>query len=270
MWGSKYLLSKEEEKVRQEKYWTAEKSDFLVTVKLTGRLAATDVVELKCQLEGSTTIESIVEEGTEVAGPFRYTIQADDTLASIAADTSKDELSIRLLNSVEDIDWDNLPEGQSIMIPGDLLVELDPLNLKERINQMEIVVEKSENALLRMIGNLKNTELSAAFALKVAENNHKLAVMAQEKALNSTIKNQIKSDMGSITNLANQVEESREQMAISEAKLKWYKQLEEKQFLSKMKLREEQLKLQREKNNAEQLRHQIAMAKARLAAGTPA
>ena len=264
MWGSKYLLSKEEEKVRQEKYWTAEKSDFLVTVKLTGRLAATDVVELKCQLEGSTTIESIVEEGTEVEGPFRYTIQADDTLASIAADTSKDELSIRLLNSVEDIDWDNLPEGQSIMIPGDLLVELDPLNLKERINQMEIVVEKSENALLRMIGNLKNTELSAAFALKVAENNHKLAVMAQEKALNSTIKNQIKSDMGSITNLANQVEESREQMAISEAKLKWYKQLEEKQFLSKMKLREEQLKLQREKNNAEQLRHQIAMAKARL------
>ncbi len=264
VWGSKYLLSKEEEKVRQEKYWTAEKSDFLVTVKLTGRLAATDVVELKCQLEGSTTIESIVEEGTEVEGPFRYTIQADDTLASIAADTSKDELSIRLLNSVEDIDWDNLPEGQSIMIPGDLLVELDPLNLKERINQMEIVVEKSENALLRMIGNLKNTELSAAFALKVAENNHKLAVMAQEKALNSTIKNQIKSDMGSITNLANQVEESREQMAISEAKLKWYKQLEEKQFLSKMKLREEQLKLQREKNNAEQLRHQIAMAKARL------
>ncbi len=264
VWGSKYLLSKEEEKVRQEKYWTAEKSDFLVTVKLTGRLAATDVVELKCQLEGSTTIESIVDEGTEVKGPLRYTIQAGDTLASIAEDTSRDELSIRLLNSVEDIDWDNLPEGQSIMIPGDLLVELDPLNLKERINQMEIVVEKSENALLRMMGELENTELSAAFSLKVAENNHKLAVMAQEKAINSTIKNQIKSDMGSITNLANQVEESREQMAISEAKLKWYKELEEKQFLSKMKLREEQLKLKKEKNNADQLRHQIAMAQERL------
>ena len=159
VWGSKYLLSKEEEKVRQEKYWTAEKSDFLVTVKLTGRLASTDVVELKCQLEGSTTIESIVDEGTMVMGPARYSIQVGDTLASIAEDMTRDELSIRLLNSVEDIDWDNLPEGQSIMIPGDLLVELDPLNLKERINQMEIVVEKSENALLRMMGNLKNTEL---------------------------------------------------------------------------------------------------------------
>jgi multidrug resistance efflux pump len=264
IWGAKHLLSKEEDKVRQEKYWTAEKADFLVTVKLTGRLASTDVLELKCELEGSTTIESIVDEGTEVKGPFRYAIQAGDTLASIAGYMARDELSIRLLNSVEDIDWDDLPEGQSIMIPGDLLVELDPLNLKERINQMEIVVEKSENALLRMTGNLKNTELSAAFTLKVAENNHKLAVMAQDKAVNSTIKNKIKTDMGSITNLANQVEESREQMAISEAKLKWLKELEEKKFLSKMSLREEELKLTRERNNAQNLRHQIAMAQERL------
>ena len=172
VWGVKYLLSKEEEKVRQEKYWTAKKSDFLVTVKLTGRLASTDVVELKCQLEGSTTIESIVDEGTVVTGPARYTIQVGDTLASIAEDMTRDELSIRMLNSEEEIDWDNLPEGQSIMIPGDLLVELDPLNLKERINQMEIVVQKSENALLRMEGNLNPTELSAAFSLKVPNNNH--------------------------------------------------------------------------------------------------
>ena len=264
VWGVKHLLFKEEEKVRQEKYWTAEKADFLVTVKLTGRLASTDVVELKCQLEGSTTIESIVDEGTEVKGPFRYAIQAGDTLTSIAGYMARDELSIRLLNSVEDIDWDDLSEGQSIMIPGDLLVELDPLNLKERINQMEIVVEKSENALLRMTGNLKNTELAASFSLKVAENNHKLAVMEQDKAINSTIKNKIKTDMGSITNLANQVEESKEQMAISEAKLKWLKELEEKKFLSKMSLREEELKLTRERNNAQNLRHQIAMAQERL------
>ncbi len=264
--GGKYWLSQEEKQERQEKYWTAEKSDFLVTVKLTGRLASTDVVELKCQLEGSTTIESIVDEGIVVTGPARYTIQDGDTLASIAGDMTRDELSIRMLNSVEEIDWDNLPVGQSIMIPGDLLVELDPLNLKERINQMEIVVQKSENALLRMKGNLQTTELSAALAIKVANNNHKLAVMAQEKLINSTIKNQIKSDRGSITNLANQVEQSKEQMAISEAKLKWLKELEEKKFLSKMSLREEELKLTKERNNAQNLRHQIALAEALMEA----
>ena len=101
VWGVKYLMSQEEKKVRLEKYWTAEKSDFLVTVKLTGRLASTDVVELKCQLEGSTTIESIVDEGTVVTGPARYTIQVGDTLASIAEDMTRDELSIRMLNSEE-------------------------------------------------------------------------------------------------------------------------------------------------------------------------
>ena len=264
VWGVKYLLSKEEEKVRQEKYWTAEKSDFLVTVKLTGRLASTDVVELKCQLEGSTTIESIVDEGTVVMGPARYSIQVGDTLASIAEDMTRDELSIRLLNSAEDIDWDNLPVGQSIMIPGDLLVELDPLNLKERINQMEITVERTENILARFLGNRTNTQISAEFALQVANNDYTLAVMAKEKTINSTIKNHIKRSRGSITNLANQVEQSKEQMAISEAKLKWLKQLEEKKFLSKMSLREEQLKLIKEKNNAQHLRHEIAMAEAEL------
>ena len=264
VWGVKYLLSKEEEKVRQEKYWIAEKSDFLVTVKLTGRLASTDVVELKCQLEGSTTIESIVDEGTVVMGPARYSIQAGDTLASIAEDMTRDELSIRLLNSAEDIDWDNLPVGQSIMIPGDLLVELDPLNLKERINQMEITVERTENILARFLGNRTNTQISAEFALQVANNDYTLAVMAKEKTINSTIKNHIKRSRGSITNLANQVEQSKEQMAISEAKLKWLKQLEEKKFLSKMSLREEQLKLIKEKNNAQHLRHEIAMAEAEL------
>jgi vacuolar-type H+-ATPase subunit I/STV1 len=131
---------------------------------------------------------------------------------------------------------------------------------------MEIVVQKSENALLRMEGNLKTTELSAAFALKVANNNHKLAVMAQEKMINSTIKNQIKSDKGSITNLANQVEQSKEQMEITLAKLKWLKELEEKKFLSKMSLREEELKLTKERNNAQNLRHQIALAEALMEA----
>ena len=210
--GGKYWLSQEEKQERQEKYWTAEKSDFLVTVKLTGRLASTDVVELKCQLEGSTTIESIVDEGTEVTGPARYSIQVGDTLASIAEDMTRDELSIRLLNSAEDIDWDNLPEGQSIMIPGDLLVELDPLNLKERINKMEIVVQRSENALLRMQGNLKTTKLSSALAQKVAENTYQMALLEQEKSINSTVKNYVKDLKGQISNLTNRV-------SISEAKL---------------------------------------------------
>ena len=56
---------------------------FLVTVKLTGQLVSTDVEVLKTQLEGQTTIETIVEEGVQVKGPTSYSITEGDTLESI-------------------------------------------------------------------------------------------------------------------------------------------------------------------------------------------
>jgi multidrug resistance efflux pump len=206
---------------------------------------------LKSELEGHTTIQSVVEEGTKVEGNFEYTIKEGDTLASMAAEHGKDELNIKALNEdYEEINWDDLEAGQQITLPGDLLLELDPLDLKRRINQMEITVQKSENALHRLQGNQKTTKLSATLALKVAENTHKLAVMDKDKAVNSTIKNQIKDFRGSITNLINR-------MAISEAKLKWYRQLEEKQFLASMTLRDEEQKIA-------EFRHQIEMAQANL------
>ena len=79
-----HLLDREEETQLQEKYYLAEKADFLVTVKLTGTLVATDVVTLKSELEGETTIQSIIEEGTEVNGNTTYLIKKGDTLQTIA------------------------------------------------------------------------------------------------------------------------------------------------------------------------------------------
>ena len=251
VWGARHLMSQEEEKERSENYWPARKADFLVTAKLTGTLVSTDEVMLKSELEGHSTIQSVVEEGTKVEGNFEYTIQAGDTLAGIAAEHGKDELNIKALNEdYEEINWDDLDAGQQITLPGRLLLELDPLDLKRRINQMEITVQKSENALQRLQGNLKTAKLSATLSLKVAENTHKLAIMAKDKAINSTIKNQIKDFKGSITNLANKV-------AISEAKLNWLRKLEEKKFLSKMSLREEE-------NRVAEYRHSISMAQANL------
>ncbi|SVE39918.1 uncharacterized protein METZ01_LOCUS492772, partial [marine metagenome] len=117
------LLLIEEERVLEEKYYVAKKADFLVTVKLTGTLVATDVVTLKSELEGETTIQSIVDEGTEVKGNTIYETKAGDTIKSIADKQKKNSLSIQLLNKELDLDWGDLPVGQEIEIPGDLLVE---------------------------------------------------------------------------------------------------------------------------------------------------
>ena len=63
VWGGRHLMSQEEDKQRSANYWPARKADFLVTAKLTGTLVSTDEVMLKSELEGHSTIQSVVEEG---------------------------------------------------------------------------------------------------------------------------------------------------------------------------------------------------------------
>jgi multidrug efflux pump subunit AcrA (membrane-fusion protein) len=242
------LLNDEEEKVRQEKYYTAKKADFLVTVKLTGTLVATDVVTLKSELEGETTIQSIVDEGTEVKGNTMYEIKAGDTIKSIADKQKKDSLSIQLLNKELDLDWGHLPVGQEIEIPGDLLVELDPLRLRERINTQDIAVQRAENTLNRAKGNLATLRLSTALAMKVAENS--LQNADQEKTQNSTVKNYVQNLEGMIANFEKDV-------TLAEKNLKAYTKLKELGFVSEVEV------LREESSKAKTL-HNIKMAKVDL------
>ena len=244
------LLNDEEEKVRQEKYYTAKKADFLVTVKLTGTLVATDVVTLKSELEGETTIQSIVDEGTEVKGNTIYEIKIGDTIKSIADEQKKDSLSIQLLNKELDLDWGHLPVGQEIEIPGDLLVELDPLRLRERINTQDIAVQRAENTLNRAKGNLATLRLSTALAMKVAENSLQNADMDQEKTQNSTVKNYVQNLEGMIANFEKDV-------TLAEKNLKAYTKLKELGFVSEVEV------LREESSKAKTL-HNIKMAKVDL------
>jgi len=244
------LLNDEEEKVLQEKYYTAKKADFLVTVKLTGTLVATDVVTLKSELEGETTIQSIVDEGTEVKGNTIYETKAGDTIKSIADKQKKNSLSIQLLNKELDLDWGDLPVGQEIEIPGDLLVELDPLRLRERINTQDIAVQRAENTLNRAKGDLATLTLSTALAMKVAENSLQNAEMDQEKTQNSTVKNYVQNLEGMIANFEKDV-------TLAEKNLKAYTKLKELGFVSEVEV------LREESSKAKTL-HNIEMAKVDL------
>ena len=100
-----------------------------------------------------------------VKGPTDYRLKAGDTLESIAREHGKSDLSIRQLNKRFGLDWDKLPAGRTISIPGDLLIELDPLNLKERINSQEISVQVTGNKLARAKGNLEEVKLVSALDL---------------------------------------------------------------------------------------------------------
>ena len=183
-------------------------------------------------------------------GNFEYTIKAGDTLESISEEYEKDELNIKRLNEDYELDWENLEPGQQIILPGDLLVELDGLGLKRRINQMEITVQRSENALARQKGNMQTTVLDAELKMKMVENTYQLALQHKEETIKSTISTKISNDKGAITNLLNEV-------AVAEDKLKWLRELEARNFVSKMSLREEENRLAR-------LRHNIKMDQEQL------
>ena len=254
VFGVSWLLLEEEEKVRQEKYYTAQKADFLVTVKLTGTLVATDVVTLKSELEGETTIQSIIDEGTEVEGNTIYEIKIGDTIQSIAAGQDKDSLSIQILNKDLNLDWEDLHAGQEIEIPGDLLVELDPLRLRERINTQDIAVQRAENTLNRANGDMATLKLSTALAMKVAENALQNAEMDLEKTQNSTVKNYVQNLEGLIANYEKDV-------ALAEKNLKAYTKLKELGFVSEVEV------LREESSKAKTL-HNIEMAKVDLDAYT--
>ncbi|MFP6887619.1 MAG: hypothetical protein VB997_08655, partial [Opitutales bacterium] len=250
--GVSWLLLQEEEKVRQEKYYTAKKADFLVTVKLTGTLVATDVVTLKSELEGETTIQSIIDEGTAVKGNTIYEIKTGDTIQSIAEGQGKDSLSIQILNKDLDLDWEDLLVGQEIEIPGDLLVELDPLRLRERINTQDIAVQRAENTLNRAKGDLATLKLSTALAMKVAENALQNAGMDLEKTKNSTVKNYVQNLEGMIANFEKDV-------TLAEKNLKAYTKLKELGFVSEVEV------LREESSKAKTL-HNIKMARVDLEA----
>jgi len=252
LFGGKHLLTQEEEKVRKEQYYVAKKSDFLVTVKLTGQLVSTDVEVLKTQCEGQTTIETIVEEGVQVKGPTPYSITEGDTLESIALAHKKAELNIKRLNEELELDWANLTNGTEIQIPGDLLVELDPLSFKERINSQEIAVQRAENLLLRSQGNVETLKLSSELAQKMAENNYTNALMDLDKLKNNTISNEIVKTRGAIANLETDVE-------LAEKNLTAYTKLKELGFVS-------DLEVLRQESSRDKASHQIKVLKAELEA----
>ena len=234
-----------------------ENAQFIVAFSEGGELVAVNAVKVENEMDGSASIVSIVDEGTDVKGPTKYTIKKGDTLESISAAQDKHELSIRKLNSPSaralaefakedlELDLDNLSVGEVIQIPGQLLVELDEGSLRDRILSQEISLRTAKNSVTKSHNDLEIQKLRNKQNIDDAKIALNFAELDLEKFKESDAQ-LIRDDYaGQLVNLSNQV-------SISEAKLRWLKELEEKKFLSKMSLREEEQKVA-------EYRHKIRM-----------
>ena len=229
---------------------------FIVAFSEGGQLEAVESLRVESEMDGSSTIVYVVDEGSTVRGPREIQAKTGDTPEGLA---DKHEVSEEALRHVNPDLERAIAEGQTVIIPGDLLVELDPGSLKDKILSQEIAVRSAKNSLTKSSNDLEIQRLKNEQSIETAKIEVTFAKLALDKFKNSDSQLQRDDFMGSITNLSNQVQASQEQMAISESKIKWYRELEAKKFLSNMALREEELKLFSEKNKVTDNLHKIRM-----------
>lgn len=146
--GAKWLSpSKDESRLMQ--FAPAIRGDLRITVAEGGTLDSTSKITLRCELDSGGTIVSLVDEGTYVKGPIQHQAEKGETLETIAqthglrAVVSSSGISSKLAEhnalietikrANSDVDWDKLAVGQTIRIPGDLLVKFEDGFLREKI-----------------------------------------------------------------------------------------------------------------------------------------
>jgi hypothetical protein len=219
-----------------------ENEQFIVSFSEGGELVAVNSMKVESEMDGSSTIVSIVDEGSYVKGPRQVQAEAGDTPAKLAARHKVSEADLRNVNpNLEQA----IANNETINLPGDLLVELDPGSLKDKILSQEISVRTSKNSVTKSRNDLEIQKLKNEQNIDDARIALNFSKLDLRKFKDSDA--QLKRDdyAGQLANLSNQV-------SISEAKLKWLKELEERKFLSKMSLREEEQKVA-------EYRHKIKM-----------
>ena len=221
-----------------------ENEQFIVSFSEGGELVSVNAVKVENEMDGSASIVSIVDEGSYVKGPRQVQAEAGDTPAKLAARHKIPESDLLKANP-------NLEQAianqESITVPGDLLVELDPGSLKDRILSQEISVRTSKNSVIKSQNDLEIQKLRNEQNIDDAKISLNFANLDLKKFKNSDARLTREDYAGQLSNLSNKV-------SISEAKLVYLRELEKKQFLSKMSLREEEQKVSEFRHNIRMLR----------------
>jgi HlyD family secretion protein len=137
-----------------------------------------------------------------------------------------------------------VPEGAYVKA-GDLLVELDSSELKDRVNQQEVSVQNNDFAYIQAKENLSIQESLAESQIKDAE----LRVEFAESDYNKYIEGDAPQQINTQTN---QIVIRKEQLQRAQDKLDWTQQLFKKGYASKSELEADGLSLMQAKISVDQ------------------
>jgi len=236
---------------------TAQRGDLRVTVSEGGSLDSTRKLNLRCELDGGGTIVELVNEGTYVKGPYTHQAEEGDTLQTltekyitltqIPGSTGQPtkpqvkalEQSIRRLNP--DADWESLTLGETLHLPGALLVKFEDGALRERIFGQVKSVEDAERDLSNSEKDLALRKIETAEADRQAELNVEFAEQDLAKYIEGT------APLARLA-LKGDIDIAEEEIKRAEDRLVSTKKLRTKGYATDLEVQADELTIQKQNN----------------------
>ena len=244
---------------------TVQRGNLRVTVAEGGALDSTSKLNLKCELDNGGTIVSLVAEGTYVDGPSQYQVNEEDTLQSITekhmhlanvptadkpagkAEQRAFEEALRTANP--DLDWENLALGQTVQIPGALLVKFEDADLREKILFQEKSVADAERDLGNAKKDLALRRIETASANRQAALDVEFAQQDLDRYIEGDTPLQLLKMEGDIALAEEEIKRAEEKLAST-------RKLREKGYATSLEVQSNELTIKKQQNSITQTKKQ--------------
>ena len=244
---------------------TVQRGNLRVTVAEGGALDSTSKLNLKCELDNGGTIVSLVAEGTYVDGPSQYQVGEEDTLQSITekhmhlasvptadkpAGKAKQRAFEEALRTVNpDLDWENLELGQTVQIPGALLVKFEDADLREKILFQEKSVADAERDLGNAKKDLALRRIETASANRQAALDVEFAQQDLDRYIEGDTPLQLLKMEGDIALAEEEIKRAEEKLAST-------RKLREKGYATSLEVQSNELTIKKQQNSITQTKKQ--------------
>jgi RND family efflux transporter MFP subunit len=254
--GAKWINpSKEDDRLMQ--FTPVKRGDLRITVAEGGALDSTSKLSLRCELDSGGTIVSLVDEGTYVKGPIQHQSEQGDTLETIAktyglravvpasgvssnlAEHNAFMEAIKRANP--DVNWDGLVVGQTIQIPGDLLVKFEDGVLREKqLTQKKGVID-AERDLGNAVKDRELRKLETASSNKQAALDTEFSKQDVDRYTEGDAPLRILSLEGDIDLAEEEIKRAQERLAST-------KKLQEKGYATSLEVQADELTIKKHQN----------------------
>ena len=244
---------------------TVQRGNLRVTVAEGGALDSTSKLNLKCELDNGGTIVSLVAEGTYVDGPSQYQVNEEDTLQSItekhmhlanvptadkpAGKSEQRAFEEALRTANPDLDWENLKLGQTVKIPGALLVKFEDADLREKILFQEKSVADAERDLGNAKKDLALRRIETASANRQAALDVEFAQQDLDRYIEGDTPLQLLKMEGDIALAEEEIKRAEEKLAST-------RKLREKGYATSLEVQSNELTIKKQQNSITQTKKQ--------------